>query len=211
MAASAPRSALPRSGGTTALGALRARAAAPDAPRFAQGGRERAEQPGVRAFLERLQSTQARCCAAFQRPRPRDIISQSRCRVPALTRAPPPQVPCAIGCSESAASVERGLVATGLKPYFEAGALRWRRSATLGAFVALRGALTRSAAVITGDDVQRGRPDPECYLYSAQAIGALSLCGCGAWFTEHGSHTFALARRPAARALHCDWQRQHVH
>jgi beta-phosphoglucomutase-like phosphatase (HAD superfamily) len=32
--------------------------------------------------------------------------------------------------------------------------------------------LASLSAVITGDDVQRGRPDPECYLYSAQAIGA---------------------------------------
>ena len=109
-------------GGATPLGACRSRAAAPEAPRRAQGGRERAEQPGVRAFLERLQSTQARGRAAFQPRLKPPILMRKAFPVPALTRAPPPQVPCAIGCSESAASVERGLVATGLKPYFEAGA-----------------------------------------------------------------------------------------
>jgi beta-phosphoglucomutase-like phosphatase (HAD superfamily) len=135
----------------------------------------------VRAFLERLQSTQARalaCCRAASL-----LTIFSRCSYASLSLCSR-QVPCAIGCSESAASVERGLAATGLRPYFEAGAPRGlhtrkrlpKRTAlqtlthtlSLLRFAPLRSAPRR--AVITGDDVQRGRPDPECYLYSAQAI-----------------------------------------
>lgn len=78
-----------------------------------QGGLPRTEQPGVRAFLERLRAA---------------------------------DVPCAVGCSEPAAAVERDFAAAeGLRDFF--------------------------SAVVTGDDVQRGRPDPEAYLYGASGLG----------------------------------------
>ncbi|KAK3242231.1 hypothetical protein CYMTET_48064 [Cymbomonas tetramitiformis] len=54
-------------------------------------------------------------------------------------------VPCAIGCSASANIVETTLPKLNLDEYFE--------------------------AIITADDVYRGRPDPEAYLFASQQIG----------------------------------------
>ena len=53
-------------------------------------------------------------------------------------------IPCALSTASSMASVCRGLESLSLHPFF--------------------------AAVISGEDVQRGRPDPESCLYAAQAL-----------------------------------------
>jgi HAD superfamily hydrolase (TIGR01509 family) len=54
-------------------------------------------------------------------------------------------IPCAVGCSAPAQLVEDCVQELGLSQYF--------------------------SAVVTADDVERGRPDPDPYVYAAQALG----------------------------------------
>lgn len=54
-------------------------------------------------------------------------------------------VPCAVGCCDKRTVVEDGLREAELESYFD--------------------------AVVTAEDVARGKPDPECYLYASLEIG----------------------------------------
>lgn len=64
--------------------------------------------------------------------------------LPFLERLRAHGVPCAVSSSDGGEAVRAALASTGLAPFF--------------------------AAVVCGEDVQRGRPDPEPYLYAAASL-----------------------------------------